>query len=116
MVITVSDFLFPGGFEEGLQFLQWNRHDLFCIQVQDRNDRQCDLRGDIELSCVETGASRKLTITGHQARAYEQAVKDWNERLARFCKARGIGLASTTTEIPFDELIRSVLRRGGLVS
>jgi uncharacterized protein (DUF58 family) len=116
MVITVSDFLFPGGFEEGLQLLQWNHHDLFCIQVQDRNDRRCDLRGDVELACVETGASRKLTLTGQQARAYERAVKDWNGRLARFCKARGIGLASTTTEVPFEELIRSVLRRGGLVS
>jgi len=116
MVIVVSDFFFAGGFEEGLQFLQWNHHDLFCIQVQDQKDRQCPLRGDVELACVESGASRKLTITGRQARAYEQAVLDWNDRLARFCKARGIGLVSTTTEVPFDDLIRSVLRRGGLVS
>jgi uncharacterized protein (DUF58 family) len=116
LVVTVSDFFFPGGFEEGLQFLQWNHHDLFCIQVQDEQDQRCLLRGDVELECVESGGSRKLTITAAQARAYEQAVRDWNERLGRFCAARGIGLASTTTEVPFDVMIRSILRRGGLVS
>jgi uncharacterized protein (DUF58 family) len=113
LVVIVSDFLFPGGFEEGLQFLQWNRHDVFCIQVQ---DRQCLLRGDVELECIESGVLKKLTLTASQARAYEQAVRDWNARLRRFCAARGIGLASTTTEVPFDALIRGILRRGGLVS
>jgi len=116
MVIAVSDFFFPGGFAEGLKFLQWNRHDLFCIQVQDREDRTCRLKGDVELECIESGQLRKLTITGAEARAYEQAVTDWNEGLSDFCASRGIGLVTTTTEVPFDEIIQGILRRGGLVS
>jgi uncharacterized protein (DUF58 family) len=116
MVIVISDFFFPGGFEEGLKFLQWNRHDVFCIQVQDREDRECHLKGDVELQCIESGQLRKLTITRSEARAYEQAVLDWNAHLSGFCSARGIGLVSTTAEVSFDTIVQNILRRGGLVS
>lgn len=116
MVIAVSDFFFPGGFEEGLKFLQWNHHDVFCIQVQDREDRECHLKGDVELQCIESGQCRKLTITRSEARAYEQAVLDWNTHLSGLCSACGIGVVSTTTEVPFDTIVQNILRRGGLVS
>jgi len=116
MVITVSDFLFPKGYEEGLNFLHWHHHDLFCIQVQDNHDRECHLKGDVELKCIESGKTQKLTITHTEARAYEQAVMDWNEQLKHFCGARGIGLVSTTTDVPFDQIIQTLLKRGGLVS
>ena len=113
---TLLDFFFPAGFEEGLKFLRWNHHDIFCIQVQDQADRECRLKGDVELQCVESGQLRKLTITSSEARAYEQAVRDWNAHLNEFCAACGIGLVSTTTEVPFEEIIQNILRRGGLVS
>jgi uncharacterized protein (DUF58 family) len=116
MVIVVSDFFFPGGFEEGLKFLRWNHHDVFCIQIQNQEERECHLKGDVELQCVESGQLRKLTITRTEARAYEQAVLDWNTHLGGFCAARGIGLVSTTTEVPFETIIQRILRRGGLVS
>ncbi len=116
MVIAVSDFFFPKGFEEGLNFLKWSKHDVFCIQVQDQQDRLCQLKGDIELECIESHQRRKLTITSAEARAYERAVLDWNEGLADFCGSHGIGLVSTTSEVPFDQIIQGILRRGGLVS
>lgn len=116
MVIVVSDFFFPAGFEDGLKFLKWNRHDLFCIQVQDSEDRRCRLRGDVEIQCVESGQRRQLTVTSSQARAYEQAVVEWNDLLSGFCANQGIGLVSTTTDVPFERIIQSILRRGGLVS
>lgn len=116
LVIVVSDFLFPDGFEEGLKFLQWHRHDLFCLQVQDDNDRKCDWKGDINLECVETGKNQRVTVTPAEARAYEAAVAEWNDDLRRACARRGIGLASTTPEVPFDVVIQEILRRGGLVA
>lgn len=116
MVIPVSDFFFPGGYEEALKFLQWNKHEVFCIQTQDPAERLCLLKGDVELECVETAQRRKITITGSIASAYEQAVRDWNSGLDRFCARHGIGLVSTTSDIPFDEVIQKILRRGGLVA
>ena len=116
MVIAVSDFFFPQGFTEGLKFLRWNHHDVFCIQVQDQEDRVCSFKGDVELKCIESGQTRKLTVTSYEARSYEQAVKDWNDQLKSVCAASGIGMVSTTTDIGFDTVIQNILRRGGLVS
>jgi uncharacterized protein (DUF58 family) len=116
LVLVVSDFLFPGGFKEGLKFLRWHHHDVFCIQVQDEVDRACRLKGDVELQCIESGQRRKLTVTRSVARAYEQAVCDWNARLRECCALCGIGLVSITQDVPFDTVVQSILRRGGLIS
>ena len=116
VVIAISDFLFPDGFDDGLSFLQWNRHDVYCLQVQDQNDTTCPWKGDVELACVETGQTRRVTITAREAANYEQAVADWNHKLNRSCAARGIGLASTTPELEFERVIQDILRRGGLVA
>ena len=45
LVVVLSDFLFPDGFEEGLRFLQFHRHDVYCLQIQDANDTQLHVEG-----------------------------------------------------------------------
>ena len=116
LVIVLSDFLFPQGFEEGLHYLQFHRHEVYCLQIQDENDTQCHLKGDIELECVESGQRKRVTITPREARRYQQAVADWNESLKTCCVSCGIGLASTSTRPPFESVIEDMLRRGGLVA
>ncbi len=116
MVVALSDFLFPSGFDEGLRFLQYHKHDVYCLQVQDDTDTRCDWKGDVELNCVETAQRQRVTISAREARAYETAVADWNGELKQACARRGIGLASTTPELPFESVIQDILRRGGLVA
>lgn len=116
VVIVISDFLFPSGFDDGLRFLNWNRHDVFCLQVQDEQDTKCDWKGDIELECVETRQRQKVTVTPREARLYEQAVADWNAALQKSCARYGIGLASTSPSIAFDRVIQDIFKRGGLVA
>jgi uncharacterized protein (DUF58 family) len=116
LVIVLSDFLFPEGFEEGLQYLQFHKHEVYCLQIQDENDTQCHLKGDIELQCVETGQCKRVTISPREARRYQKAVIDWNERLRVCCAQNGIGLTSTTTTPSFETVIQDMLRRGGLVA
>lgn len=116
LVVVISDFLFPDGFEEGLNYLGFHGHDVYALQVQDEDDTTCDWKGDADLTCVETGAHRRITVTDGEAKRYEQAVRDWNDSLRRCCARRAIGLASTGTEIPFERVVEDILRRGGLVA
>lgn len=116
LVVVVSDFLFPDGFEEGLNYLGYHGHDVYALQVQDEQDTTCDWKGDADLVCVETNARRRLTVTAREAKRYEQAVRDWNESLRVGCARRGIGLASTDTNTPFERVVEDILRRGGLVA
>lgn len=116
LVIVLSDFLFPTGFEEGLKYLQFHKHDVYCLQVQDDHDTRCSWKGDLDLVCVETDRHRRVTITPREAKRYEQAVAAWNQHLKDHCARRGIGLASTTPEYAFEDVIQDILRRGGLVA
>lgn len=115
VVLVVSDFLFPGGYEQGLKLLQWRGHDVFALQVHDPKDLDCDWLGDLELECVETGARERVTIREREAAAYREAMVAWNEGLRTECARRGVGLASTTSDVPFDAVVRTMLRKGGLV-
>ena len=116
VVIVISDFLFPDGFDEGLGYLQWHKHDVYCLQVQNGDDTRCSWKGDVELECVETAQRRRVTISQREVMLYEKAVADWNHQLTRSCARRGIGLAATTPVISFDRVIQDILRRGGLVA
>ena len=116
VVIVISDFLYADGFEDGLSYLNWNKHDVYCLQVQNEDDTKCVYKGDIELACVETGDSRRVTVSPREAALYEKAVANLNKRLVKACAARQIGLASTTPEVAFDHVIQDILRRGGLIA
>jgi len=116
MIVPISDFLFQTGYDEGLSRLRHQNHDVFCIQILGDADRRCDLRGDVELRCVESGAGRNITITPALAARYESAVREWNEQLHAACARRGIGLVSLDEQERFDNVVQRILRQGGLVA
>lgn len=116
VVLVVSDFLFPRGYTDGLKFLQWSGHDVFTLQTHDPADLECPHLGDLEIECVETGALQRVTVTEKEAAIYRETLARWNEDLRTECARRGIGLASTTSDVPFEIVIQSMLRKGGLVA
>lgn len=116
VVLVISDFYFPRGYAEGLKFLQWSGHDVFALQVQDPADLECKWLGDIELECVETGTRQRVTIREREAESYRQAMAEWNDGLKDECARRGVGLVSTMTDVPFQVVVRTMLRKGGLVA
>jgi len=116
IVLLLSDFFCPSGYEEALSYLSWAGHEVFCLQLLHPDDLTWDWTGDCDLACVESGAHRHLTITPADARRFEQAVQDWNDGLERCCRTRNIGLASTRTTHPFEDILLDLLRRGGLVA
>jgi uncharacterized protein (DUF58 family) len=116
LVCVISDFLLPGGFEEGLSRLQWHKHEVFCLQTLDDNDLRCEWKGDVTLECVETGQSERVTVSPREAKLYEEAVAAWNSDLKQTCAKRGLGFLSTNTDVSFEVVITDLLRRGGLVT
>ncbi|MCX6865725.1 MAG: DUF58 domain-containing protein [Verrucomicrobia bacterium] len=116
LVVVISDFFFPTGFEEGLKRLAGLGHDIHALQVLGADDLTCLQQGDVELECVESGARKRVTITARESDAYTKAVTDWNERLRTECARGGIGFTRTMADDAFDEVIRTILQKGGLAS
>ncbi len=114
--VIISDFFIPGGYQKALDYLLWLKHDVFCLQVVDPSEQGCSWRGDIEFECVESGRLRQVTVGPMEAARFARAVAEWNDQLKRECARKGVGLVTSQIDVPFETVIRNILRRGGLVA
>jgi uncharacterized protein (DUF58 family) len=115
IVVVISDFFWSEGFAAGLRLLRATGHDTFVMQVLAESDQHIDQRGDVELHCVESGLRRIITIDPSAAARYQQLLSDWNRDLEQLCAEQGIGHLRCDTTQSFDQIIQSLIERGGLV-
>jgi len=115
VVIVISDFYDLDGFQPALKFLRYPNHDIHVIHVVDQEEREPDLRGDLRLLDSETAAFREINVTDGLLAKYRKAFEELAAGVERFCVKNEIGYVRAPTEVPFDELVLRILRRGGLV-
>jgi uncharacterized protein (DUF58 family) len=115
IVIIISDFLDPAGYEEALRFFIGQKYDLFAIHILSQDEVQPAFAGDLKLVDAETGAQAEVTMSGPLMKMYRRRLSGFCEGLKSFCAKRDITYLYATTSVPFDTLILNYLRQGGLV-
>jgi len=115
ILVLISDFLDPAGYEGVLRTLIGRGMDLYCIHLLSKEEVEPELAGDLRLVDVETAAVTDITISRRLLETYRRTVQSYCASLKDFCTARGATYLFTTTEVPFETLILSYLRSGGLV-
>lgn len=115
VVLVISDFLDPAGFEEPLKALAARGHEVFALHVMAHEEAEPELTGDFKLIDIETEAAVEVSATRGVMRAYARQLDAFRGGLKSFCAERGIGYLYTSTALPFEELILSYLRVAGLV-
>ena len=61
LIVLISDLFDPRGFANGLNVLQFQKHDLFVVHIIDEREANPNLRGDYYLVDVETEQLRPVT-------------------------------------------------------
>lgn len=115
IVVMLSDFLDKGGYEEGLRYLLGRHYDLYAIQLLSPQEIQPDLAGDLRLRDVEDNDVAEVTISRALLNRYKQNLNAYCGQLQEYCSRRGITYLFTSTEVPFDQLVLTYLRRRGLL-
>ena len=115
LVVLVSDLYDPHGFERGINVLRYNKFDPFVVHVVDPADAKPKVRGDALLYDCETGDEREVTVTPAVLRSFGAAYEKYLADVAAFCAGRQVSYVSASTEMPFDELMLRVFRRGGFL-
>ena len=117
LAVVISDFFDVAGFEAGLNRLRYGKHEVFAIHTHLPSGRPADgeLDGELTLVDAETGRARAVTLTPATLRHYDAAFDRYQERLARFCLARGIGFVKAPVSVPFEHAILNVFRQGGFL-
>lgn len=116
VLLVVSDFFEKGGYEQGLRYLLGRNLDLYVIQIlsPEEIDPQ-ELAGDLRLTDVEDDDVAEVTVGRALLNRYKRNLQAYCESLKEFCTRRGINYLFTGTDVPFDQLMLTYLRRRGLL-
>ena len=115
VLLLISDFLDPDGFEAPLKTLSAARMDLFAIHVLAKEEIEPVLTGDFLLLDSESGDRLDVTASRRLVENYQKTVRGFCSSLQQFCATRGAAYLFASTELPFEALVLDYLRTAGLV-
>lgn len=119
VMIVLSDFLFPEGFEKGLAMVAGRGFDLFALQVLAPQvvdpSREGGITGDLLLVDSETGAETEVTVTPELLKIYKERLDRLCGALRNYCVRRDIVHMVVESSTPVDTLMLEYLRRRGLL-
>jgi uncharacterized protein (DUF58 family) len=115
LVVLFSDLYDPHGFERGINVLRYNKLEPYVVHVLDPADAHPALRGDVHLYDVETGDEREVTVTDALLARMERAYAEYLHDIERFCTRNQVPYFAADVNVPFDELVLRVFRRGGFL-
>jgi uncharacterized protein (DUF58 family) len=115
LVVLISDFYDPAGFEDAVNVLRYNKFDPLIVHVTDKRERTINVSGDVKLYDCETGEEREVTVTSGVLRKYAEAYDAYVASVEKFCASRTVPYVNADVTVPFDELILRVFRRGGFL-
>ena len=116
LVVVVSDLYDKSGFERGLDLLRHRKYEPHVVQIYDHYEKEpADMLGDVELWDVESGSSRKVTVSEKNLLQYRQLFDAFQNQVQGYCNRYGLGCTRTSTEVSFDQLILRMMRQAGAV-
>ena len=115
LAVLLTDLFDPVGFERGINTLRYAKFEPFVLHLVDTREAQPDLRGDVRVYDCETGDEREVTVTAKVLERYRRAYDEYIEEAERFCMSRQVSYFRADVNVPFDELILRVFRRGGFL-
>lgn len=116
LVVIISDFYAQDGYQEGINYLRYNKFEPLALHIVDERELAPSLRGDILLVDCETGVQKEMTLTPRLLEKYRRAHAAWSAELETFCKAGHMPYYRAPIQTPFDELVLTMLRTGGFLA
>jgi uncharacterized protein (DUF58 family) len=115
LVVILSDFLAPTGYQEPVRRLLAKRFRVLALQILDRLDWGAGLQGPLRLRDSETRRTTDLTASQRTLGEYRRRLRDHAERLDAFCTHQGQFYLYASTRDDYAQLVARGLRERGLL-
>ena len=115
IAILISDLLDPNGWQPAVDLLLARRHRVFLVHIVAPTEESPELDGAVRLVDRENGKKLDVRVDKRLLEVYRKSFKTFCRRVERYAMSKEIGHAQLRTDLPFDEAILSLLRRGGVV-
>lgn len=125
IVIVLSDWLMPEGFEKGLAALgaatlagSLDTYAVMAVspgEMDPAKDEAAGLQGDVRLTDVESGKGEDVTLSPARVERYKQARAAFEQEWKLECSRRGVASFKVSSETSVADFVLQSLRRGGLL-
>ena len=118
LALLISDLYDTHGFEAGINVLRYNKFEPYVLHMVEPSGgslAQRSILGDINVYDCETGEEREVTVTERMLEQIVEAHREYDSAIQRFCTRSHVPYFAAPPDVPFDELVLRVLRRGGVL-
>lgn len=115
LAIIISDLYDEEGVIAGVNALRVQKFDPYVVHVVSPQETDPDLLGDLKLLDSESDRVRDVTLTEKLLRRYREEFKTYCSSIENFCRSKEIGYVRCRTDVPFQDTIIHMLRRGKLL-
>jgi uncharacterized protein (DUF58 family) len=115
LIVVISDFLDPAGFEPSLAVLRNLRQDVLALHLVSPEELKPQPADEVELVDAEDGSRIVERVTPALIAAYRQAFDEHCAAIDTYCSKNGWGYVRASTDSSFEDLVLSALRKEGLL-
>jgi uncharacterized protein (DUF58 family) len=115
VVLLLSDFLDKGGYEDGLRYLVGRKYDLYALHMLAPQEIDPPMTGDLKLKDIEDDDTAEVTVTRALVNRYKRNLQAYSQQLREYCTKRDVTYMFTSTQVPFDQLVLTYLRKRGML-
>jgi len=113
-VAVLSDLYAPDGFRGALDLLRCHGYEPRLVEIYDPREDRPGLLGDVELVDVESGTTRRVTVTQRAAARYAELLGEFRRSVRDYCSKHAVRHLRIASDAPEDGVLLAVL--GGRVS
>ena len=108
-VVVISDLYDREGFQRGLDVLRLGGYEPRVVQIHDPCEADPGLLGDVELCDVESGTSRRVTVTERAVERYRTLLAQFRRSVRGYCAKHGLCCIQIANDTPQDQALMKVI-------
>ncbi|MCL2847666.1 MAG: DUF58 domain-containing protein [Firmicutes bacterium] len=121
LTVIISDFLTENDWKKAVNYLAFKKRQIMLVQVLSPEEIEPLYSGrvtlmDSEAQGIEDAKNFKIRITRGLQKAYEQALRDHQQEIKTFCRARGADFISISCDTPIEKALFTELLKVGIMS
>jgi uncharacterized protein (DUF58 family) len=120
LTVIISDFLTDNNWKKAVDYLVFKKRQVLLIQILSEDELNPQYTGRLRLVDSEAKdpldeSNMRLKITRSDIKAYEQALRDYQEDIKSFCTSRGAHFVSVSSKDSVERLVFDKLAQVGTV-
>ena len=120
LTVIISDFLTDNNWKKAVDYLVFKKRQVLLIQILSEDELNPQYTGRLRLVDSEAKdpldeSNMRLKITRSDIKAYDQALRDYQEDIKSFCTSRGAHFVSVSSKDSVERLVFNKLAQVGTV-